>query len=403
MKKKIVFSLFTIILIIFAPTMFHSLLISMPFMVCAFMAVQLCLECRLHPERRPLKWLAAWAIACTLLYGGHYVYFHRATWLMPVSDTIYATMNLTVYPLYLIYISELTDMRPISSRPARLVILTIMSLLAGISIGTLYLIASQEDTIRFIYTYLYRGRQGIMTGLPLAMMWIHRICHVLFGLQAIGVAVAGIRKVRRYNRALSHLYADTDDKEIRSVSTLLILLIVTSIFSVIFNYLGRHQFLDNEWLAVPSLAFTALLFLIGWTGLQQRFSIHDIKAMAATTVETENQGSTAKESRASASEETTAMGQRLEKLMHEQRLYLQHDLRLDEVARQLGTNRTYLLRTLNEVHGMTFKEYVNRLRISHAEHLMSNDPTLTKADVATLSGYNTISSFYRNFNTYRTR
>ena len=125
MKKKIVFSLFTIILIIFAPTMFHSLLISMPFMVCAFMAVQLCLECRLHPERRPLKWLAAWAIACTLLYGGHYVYFHRATWLMPVSDTIYATMNLTVYPLYLIYISELTDMRPISSRPARLVILTI--------------------------------------------------------------------------------------------------------------------------------------------------------------------------------------------------------------------------------------------------------------------------------------
>ena len=114
------------------------------------------------------------------------------------------------------------------------------------------------------------------------MMWIHRICHVLFGLQAIGVAVAGIRKVRRYNRALSHLYADTDDKEIRSVSTLLILLIVTSIFSVIFRG-DAYGYLNSIlldlgiidaprlWLSNPDYIMTVLIIVILWMSMGTGF------------------------------------------------------------------------------------------------------------------------------------
>jgi AraC-like DNA-binding protein len=91
----------------------------------------------------------------------------------------------------------------------------------------------------------------------------------------------------------------------------------------------------------------------------------------------------------------------LDQLMKEKKLFLEHDLRLEQVTRELGTNRTYLLQALKEGMDMTFKEYINRLRIAYAEKLMKNNPSLTKSDIATMSGYNTQSSFYRNYHSYK--
>ena len=76
----------------------------------------------------------------------------------------------------------------------------------------------------------------------------------------------------------------------------------------------------------------------------------------------------------------------LDQLMQEKRLFLEHDLRLEQVTRELGTNRTYLLQALKDDKGTTFKEYINRLRIIYAEKLMKDDPTLTKSDIAMMSG-----------------
>ena len=50
---------------------------------------------------------------------------------------------------------------------------------------------------------------------------------------------------------------------------------------------------------------------------------------------------------------------------------------------------------------MTFKEYINRKRIAYAEQLMAQDPSTPKNEIATRSGYNSISSFYRNLTLYR--
>ena len=88
------------------------------------------------------------------------------------------------------------------------------------------------------------------------------------------------------------------------------------------------------------------------------------------------------------------------KLIEGKKLFLQYDLRLDDVAGMLGTNRTYLIYALNEGNGMSFREYVNRLRITYAKQLMAENPELSKSQIATMCGYNTPSSFYRNWKKY---
>ena len=361
---------------------------SMPMMVCAMMALLLILEQRRRNDRL-LPWLIAWAIAATLLYAGHYVYFHHVYSLMTISDTVYVTTNLLVYPLYLIYISELTDRKALSANDVLLTLLLAPGIVAGVVCGMMYSQMDQEEVRTFIDGYLYQNQADGLGGLATIQVWLHRICRVVFDLQVIGVAIAGIMKVRHYNHVVSTLYADTEDKEARGLTTILVLLLVTVALSFALNNIGRSWFNSPLRLAIPATAFSAILFAIGWLGMKQRFSARDILRQHG-----------AKHATPTTPINVALICGRLESLINDEKVFLEQDLRLEDVSKRIGTNRTYLLQALNDGMHMTFKEYINRKRIAYAEKLMESNPTLPKTEIASLSGYNSMSAFYRNYKTY---
>lgn len=93
---------------------------------------------------------------------------------------------------------------------------------------------------------------------------------------------------------------------------------------------------------------------------------------------------------------SNGIGAALHRLFVEERLYLTPGLKLSDVAKRIGTNRTYLSQYFNRDSGTTFYEYVNNLRIDHAERLLADtDDTLEK--VAECSGFNSLSTFLRAF------
>lgn len=375
--------------------MIQMLLKTAPLMVCLFTTVNLFLEQkRLNRPNLPMKWLTVWAFATTLLYLGHLIYFQRQTGWIPVSDTIYVTMNLCVYPLYLVYISELTEERPYSKRPVILTLLLGPSILGGIICGMLYFSMKTQENVDFINQYLYHNEYAHLEGTARILAIAHHVCRLIFCLQVIFVAVIGTKKIRKYHEIINQLYADTENKDVRGISTLLYLFVATSLCSIIFNVIGRYYFINNMWLSIPSLSFTILLFLIGWYGMHQHFTISDV--MIHHPKEVEENGN-----KIYSHTDKDNICRQLDQLMQEKKLFLEHDLRLEQVTRELGTNRTYLLQALKDDKGTTFKEYINRLRIIYAEKLMEDNPTLTKSDIAMMSGYNTLSSFYRNYNTYK--
>jgi AraC-like DNA-binding protein len=379
---------FTDIFSNFAFTMILSILTTIPMLVCLFITIQLILEQkRLRTKNTPMQWLTVWTISSTLLYMGHVFYFwHKEAWL-PVTDTIYVAMNLCVYPLFLIYISELTEENSISKKLTTLCLLLAPSVVAFITCGTLYTAMGAQETSEFIEGYLYHNSIQPHYGLGKTLAVTHTICRIIFAMQVIAVAFWGIRKINHFNHTISQLYADTDDKEPQGLNTLLILLVVTSIISALANIFGRDIFIDTIWIGLPSITFSIMLFSIGWIGLHQHFSISNVmEHYPEEDTITENY--------------ENSLSLKLDRLMQEKKTFLENDLRLEQVTRELGTNRTYLLQALNEEKGMTFKEYINRLRIEYAEQLMESNPHLTKSEIATMSGYNTLSSFYRNYNTY---
>ena len=373
--------------------MIYEFFSSLPLMVCVVMVVQLTLTYRRRTDKA-IRWLLLWAIATLLLYGCHFIYFNHFSDLLPFSDTLYVALNLTVYPLFLLYISAITDRKPLSQQKRFLWSTFMQPVTAGIVVGGLYGAMDAGEAKAFITSYLYHGYETTLSGLALAQAWVHIVCHITFAIQVIIVIVRGFRRIRRFNKTVEQLYADTENKEIEAIPTILILFIVTSLVSTIVNVIGRQMFVDTVIIALPSVAFSALIFALSWVGMQHNFSMRDIPE------EQEKETDDSEKVTAVPSANSIIIYEKLENLMNNEQIFLQNDLLLNDVAKLLGTNRTYLLQALSSCAHMTFKEYINRKRIAHAEQLIANNPLMPKTEIATRSGYNSMSSFYRNLGHY---
>lgn len=93
----------------------------------------------------------------------------------------------------------------------------------------------------------------------------------------------------------------------------------------------------------------------------------------------------------------TELMERICKLMETQKTYLDHQLKLSDVAAAVGSNRTAVSNCINQQRGCTFSQFINDYRIAHAKQLMSSQPNLKISEVWMTSGFNTESSFFRAF------
>ena len=73
------------------------------------------------------------------------------------------------------------------------------------------------------------------------------------------------------------------------------------------------------------------------------------------------------------------------------------DISLDQVAAELATNRTYLSNYINEVQGMSFRDWISTLKVEHAKELIEQDPTRSINEIAEAVGSSSQSFFTRKF------
>ena len=372
---------------IFALVMILNLAISLPLITCALFSMLILLEwC--NRQLREQHTLFAFMLTATLLYVGHYIYFNRAVDLLPLSDILYVSANLTVYPLYLIYIIRLT-----SKWRAVYWLMLLPGLLAIMATGTGYIFMTDEEDRMFVHNYLYHNSQTGLTDMALFQAYIRQFCKLVFAIEVIATVVIGSMMIRRYDRMVDEFYADTDDKSMRNIQSILYLVLTIAILSFIVNIIGRARFTDHEIiLTTTSLMFSALLFAIGYEGLHRHFSIID---MRTNKEQVSNDDSAALKDAVNRS-----MTERIIALVENDKIYLQPDLKLDDLAQMMHTNRTYIYQAVNQQMGISFNEFINRYRIAHAKRLMASDPTLSMNDVALQSGFASLSSFYRNMKKY---
>lgn len=87
----------------------------------------------------------------------------------------------------------------------------------------------------------------------------------------------------------------------------------------------------------------------------------------------------------------------LRKLMEEDLLYLNPDLTIEDVASELGSNRVYVSRIVNQLLRLSFRDYINNLRIDYSMRYMLEHPNYTQEAIALACGYQDAAAFNRKF------
>ncbi len=366
--------------------MTYHFITSLPLITCALFTVLLALEWN-NKQLREQRTLFVFMLTATILYMGHYVFFNHVDHLIPVMDIFYVTANLAVYPLYLIYIIRLTTLWK-SWYGWVLLPATIGAVACSIA----FFMMTDEENALFTEHYLYHNLTDGLAGVTLLQAWIHIGCKIVFAIEVLVTIVVGVRMIRKYDNAVNQLYADTDNKSMHHIQSVLYLIVVASVMSFVANAIGRYRFTDSCYLLFfPSMAFSILLFTIGYLGLHRQFSFADLEGDKVFMYDKEKGNEVMDKS----------LTERIVEIVKRDKIYLQPDLKLEDLARMMNTNRTYIYQAINLQMGITFNEFINRQRIAYAKQLMVNNPNLTTNEISIQSGFASLSSFYRNLKKYK--
>ena len=91
--------------------------------------------------------------------------------------------------------------------------------------------------------------------------------------------------------------------------------------------------------------------------------------------------------------------QRIETLMEEQRLYLNSDLKMGDVAAKLGVHQNEVSACINSCKGYSFSQFVNIYRVFYAQLQLREHPDKKMSQVGLESGFANDTTFYRVFKT----
>ena len=80
-------------------------------------------------------------------------------------------------------------------------------------------------------------------------------------------------------------------------------------------------------------------------------------------------------------------------LFEKEKLYLQNDIKLVDVAKRVGTNKTYLSRALNTRLSKNFCQFVNHFRVKEACVRYLKNPDQDMRHLSELCGFSSQSTF----------
>ncbi len=206
--------------------------------------------------------------------------------------------------------------------------------------------------------------------------------------------------VRQYGHWLRDNYADLEHKEVWGS----LLLFAMLLFSYV-GYASNEGDLVGEYLAQINTV-VIIAFLLWRVETLQELIVPDETAQDDLVEDAPVEEMPVEQVTIPASDKQSSLAvidSLLKKRCEKSRIYLQHDLTLQQLADALGTNRTYLGRYFAQ-QGITYNAYINGLRIEHFMRLYQqaiathrNVSALRLSYEAGFRSYSTFSSAFRQY------
>lgn len=202
-------------------------------------------------------------------------------------------------------------------------------------------------------------------------------------------------KLNRHQKNIQLIASNTATINLNWLRYLLLgiaLMIFLGLFEVAFHLKDKGYLIGYGYLV-------ATLF-IGYFLLDQK-EIYPFKQLELTAIEEviNNKHHLSVEKSRFTESQAGQLKSRLEFLMKSEKIFLNNDLNLPELARQIGSSPHDLSYLLNDVLGVNFFQYINSYRIEEAKHLLlsGKHKHLNILGIAYSAGFNSKTTFNTTF------
>ncbi len=93
----------------------------------------------------------------------------------------------------------------------------------------------------------------------------------------------------------------------------------------------------------------------------------------------------------------TLLIERIRELIENEKLFLNSELKITDIADALGIHRNIVSDAINSQTGFSFNQYISNYRVEHAKSLLRQDPNKKLSSISAESGFANEQSFFRTF------
>ena len=180
------------------------------------------------------------------------------------------------------------------------------------------------------------------------------------------------------------------------ILAMLVWLVARQVMNILDMVLDLSFYQDWWW----NLVLVVVAFYIGLTGYAQpQPSKINFEHASSETPEDQNSKGAATGNTTTPSDKNTLIAQRLNQVMTEDRLFLDQDLNLQDLAKRVKTNSVELSAVINQQFHQNFNDYINALRVEEFIRLSQDQQRqhLTFLSNAYDAGFSSKSTFNRAF------
>lgn len=206
-----------------------------------------------------------------------------------------------------------------------------------------------------------------------------------------------LTRVYIYQKALQKTYSDPGSRSLKWVYLFVNIFLLQN---VLYYFLSKSE--NKDW---PHTIYY-LMSIVNWWALaemlgRQVLDVDEMKEQLKVARRRDWLKALSEDDKPAAerpADTTTPIDRELQRLCAEEKIYLNPELSCNDLAKAVGTNRTYMSLWFRE-HGTTFNDYINSLRLKQAEHLLrtTDENILT---IGSRSGFNHPNTFRNVFKEY---
>lgn len=313
--------------------------------------------------------------------GDHLLYFS--------VEPIYLFANLSVYPIYYVYVRSLTIENRLTFRHLFYLAPALVISLASFFVG---LMLSDQERNFYFEEFLLHWNLNLFD--QFSASWfkvvIFIIARIVFLGQVFYTLFKGLILILQHEEDILNNYSNKKIKMVVGVKYININLIIAVCTSIVIAIIGRNLFYDNKILLIfPSVIFMLVFFVIGFFGNQiVPVKIPDRCKIVDTTI---NDPKTKRE-----------LKEKLLTLFNDKKIFKNPELKICDVSDSVDSGCSNISSLINDEFKVNFCDFVNQYRISLAKTLLLDDPysNFTLSDIASEVGFSSQESFVRVFKEY---